>query len=280
MNKILSNISGKVDPEHVEAISEIKKITDLLEIEFFIIGATARDFLLEYLHDIKAPRKTMDIDFGVRIKNWKQFSAIETELLKNLKKTAQNHRFKYKNTIIDIVPFGDISNDSQEISWPPEYDIMLNVSGFEEVYKCSCLVKLDEKSALTIKVPTIPGLAILKLLSWKHSYPERQKDSEDLYFIMLNYEVVIFKKLYNKEYEELLESENFDNKMASIRILGQDMVKICNINILKEITNILEEETSETSNFNLVVDIMGNIHDFDKILELLCKLKQGVVEST
>lgn len=280
MTKISLDISGKVSPEHVKAISEIKKIAEFLGIKFFIVGATARDFVLDCLYGVKAPRMTMDIDFGVEIKDWESYVKIETELLKTgrFKRSKARQRFMFEDTIIDIIPFGDISDNKNQISWPPEYSMMMSVSGFEEAYQHATPIILSRDPFLETKVPTLPGLSVLKILSWKHSYPERQKDAEDLLFIMNNYEHAdIIDSLFDDKIE-LFESEAFDYKMASIRILGQDMSKICNHNTLAEIKAILNEETSETSNCNLVAHMMGTNHDFDDILDLLLKLKQGFGE--
>jgi len=40
-------------------------IADSLSIPFFIIGASARDFILEHYYNIKAPRITKDIDLNI-----------------------------------------------------------------------------------------------------------------------------------------------------------------------------------------------------------------------
>ncbi len=81
-----------------------------------------------------------------------------------------------------------------------------------------------------------------------------------------------------KDKIELFESEAFDNKMASVRILGQEMAEICLPDTFAEIKSILCKETSETSNYDLIVHIMGNTFNFDEILSLLLKLKQGFCE--
>ena len=65
MKDILIDISGKLDNSYIAAIKEIKKIADSLKIPFFIIGALARDIIMEYFYEIKAPRMTMDIDLGI-----------------------------------------------------------------------------------------------------------------------------------------------------------------------------------------------------------------------
>ncbi|MBU1696127.1 MAG: hypothetical protein KKD21_03665, partial [Proteobacteria bacterium] len=112
------DISHKVDPEHKSAILHIKKMLDELGVRFFIVGASARDFVLEYLHGIPAPRRTMDIDFAVRIESWELYEKIENVLsnAQGFKKSKQKQRFEYGETIIDIVPFGKISDDQNLIS--------------------------------------------------------------------------------------------------------------------------------------------------------------------
>jgi predicted nucleotidyltransferase len=75
-----------------------------------------------------------------------------------------------------------------------------------------------------------------------------------------------------------MEEENFDNRMAAIKLLGKDMKALCNKNTLEQIRGILDEETDEGSNFNLVLQMMhANMqYNFENILNLLKKLKEGI----
>ncbi len=82
MTNISLDISHKVDPEHKRAILQINQVLDELGIRFFIVGASARDFVLEYLYEIRAPRRTMDIDFAVRVQSWGVYEKIERALSK------------------------------------------------------------------------------------------------------------------------------------------------------------------------------------------------------
>lgn len=50
MKNIYLNISGKIELSYIKAISEIKIVTEALKIPFFIIGASARDFIFEYCY--------------------------------------------------------------------------------------------------------------------------------------------------------------------------------------------------------------------------------------
>jgi predicted nucleotidyltransferase len=281
MKNILLDISGKIDKTHIDAISEIKKIADSLEIPFFIIGAVARDFILEHLYNIQAIRRTTDIDLGMKVENWDKFKELEITLLNSGKfqRGLKKESFIYNKVFIDIVPFGEISDIDNKITWPPEYKIIMSVLGFNEVYKFSTTIKLSNNPILEVKIPTLPGLAVLKMLSWEEKYPERKKDAEDLLFIMNKYEFAgNYDRLYESEIK-LLESEEFDTRIAGIRLLGKDIANICDHHTLDYIKKIVTEETEDNSNFKLVLQMIEPNDDFDDILNLLKKLKEGIFEA-
>lgn len=278
MKNISIDISGKIENTYIAPIKEIKKVADALKISFFIVGAFARDIIMEYFYNIKAPRMTMDIDLGIRVSGWDQFDQLITnlELSGKFKKLKEKHRIIYEDILVDIIPFGSISNKNEKISWPSENEVVMSVMGFNEVYINSTLVRLQNNPSLEVKIPTLPGLAILKLLAWKDSFPNRSKDAEDLLFIMKNYEFTeIEDKLYESELQ-LLQSEDFDNQIAGIVLLGKEMRKICINKTIEYLRKILEDETFENSNYNLIKDmLLTSKVDFDRILFLLRKLKEG-----
>ena len=229
MKNILIDVSGKIDSLYVQAIRDIKEITDSQNISFFIIGALARDIIMEYFYEIKAPRITMDIDLGIKVSGWSRFDKLINALEKSgkFRRLKEKHKIVYKNIIIDIVPFGGISGKDEKIIWPPQKEVVISVTGFNEVYDYSTLAKLQSNPDLEIKIPTLPGLAILKLFAWKDSYPYRPRDAEDLLFIMEKYEIAVnLEELYESELS-ILESEDFDVQMSGIVLLGKEMGKIC-----------------------------------------------------
>jgi predicted nucleotidyltransferase len=258
----------------------IKEIADHLNIPFFIVGATARDFLMEYSHNIEAPRMTTDIDLGVKVPDWGKFKALTDSMLAGDKftKAKENQRYIYNNIPIDIIPFGDISDENKTVKLPPEHEIILSTLGFDEAYESSVLFKLNPDPLLEVRVPTIPGLAIMKLISWDEKYPDRTKDAEDLLFIMEKYvDVIDQNDLYDKE-ATLLKEEGFDNQIACIRLLGRNMAKISNADTLNKIKEILSSETDEQSQYRLIPNFVNVNNDFEKVLSLLNKLKQGILE--
>ncbi len=122
MINISFDISGKIDPSFIRALFEIKKVADALGIHFFIVGATARDFIFEHRYNIKAPRATKDIDLGVEVADWDKFNKLTEALLATGKFSddLEKQRFLFeKEVFIDIVPFGLILDKTKKISWPP-----------------------------------------------------------------------------------------------------------------------------------------------------------------
>jgi predicted nucleotidyltransferase len=286
MSNILFDLSGKIDQQTVAALSVVKKIADSLSIPFFVVGASARDIILKYCYGIETPRMTRDIDLGVEVADWEQFDQLRESLLSTSKfsSTQVRHRLRFDSVLIDIVPFGAITDEKRRISWPPEHEIFMNMAGLKEAYEYSVDVKLSSAPELDIKLPTLPGLALMKLISWKEGYPERQRDAEDLLLIMEKYEEAgNFDRLYEKE-QSLLEEEHFDTRHASIRLLGRDMAIMADPYTLDTVRAILSEETGQRSQYRLITDMIRGMLasdlKFDEILSQLEKLGQGLVEAS
>jgi predicted nucleotidyltransferase len=283
MSKQLINLSGKIDSFLLEIFTEIEKISKTLSIDFFVVGATARDIILEYGCGIPTIRATEDIDLGIQVSNWEEFSRFKEGLVKggNFTSTKNIQRLKHKNGIpVDIIPFGEVANQKELFTWPPEHEIEMNVLGFDEAYRHSLIVRLKTDPQLELRFVSLPGLAILKIIAWKDKYPLRKSDAKDLLLLIRNYLAAENEnRLYNEE-SDIME-DDFDYERTSARLLGRDMAGICNPNTLEAVLEILNQETSDQSHYRLIQDMRDNIYhqnDFDDILQLLERLKTGILE--
>ena len=285
MSNILFDLSGKIDQQTVDALSLVKSIADSLSIPFFVVGASARDFILKHCYGIEPPRMTTDIDLGVEVANWEKFGNL-TEALKArgrfIPDENQRQRYHLDSVLIDIVPFGPITDERRRIAWPPEHEIFMSMLGFKEAYEYSITVRLSTDPALDIKLPTLSGLALMKIISWEEKYPERTKDAEDILLIMHKYEEAgNFDRLYNSE-QDLLQEEKFDTRHASIRLLGRDMAKIADAETLIVVRSMLDSETGEQSQYRLVRDMIKGSLSYDERFEAILvqaeKLKKGLSE--
>ena len=71
LSKELSN------PELKDILQALSTFFQSKKIDFYIVGATARDILLTNLYGLIPERKTMDIDIAIAISNWEEFEIIE-----------------------------------------------------------------------------------------------------------------------------------------------------------------------------------------------------------
>jgi len=55
----------------------------------------------------------------------------------------------------------------------------MSVLGYEESFKDSLLVRINDAPKLDIKLSYIRGLVLLKLISWKDGFPSRDRDAVD-----------------------------------------------------------------------------------------------------
>jgi predicted nucleotidyltransferase len=281
----LFDLSGKIDKRTVDVLCEVKQTADALGIPFFVVGASARDIILKHCYGIDPARMTRDIDLGVKIDTWNQFSQLTNSLIATDKfsPTKEQHRLNFGTMPLDIVPFGAIADKKRKISWPPEHDVFMSLLGFQEAYEHAIEIRLSSDPIIDIKLPSLPGLSLMKLIAWKDKYPERKKDAQDLLFIMRNYENAgNFERLYTEE-QDLLQAEKFDAQLAAICLLGRDMAMIAEPDTKSEVALILEDETKPISQNRLIIDMMAGGASlfegrFEEIKLQLVKLKEGFAD--
>lgn len=275
MTNISYNLSGKIDPILVSILRIIQQETSARGMLFFVVGATARNILLNHCHAIWSHRATRDLDIGVEVAGWEEFQQLTEALVATgrFEATREPQRLSYDNFPVDIVPYGGISSDAQTISWPPDHQVMMNIMGFQEAYDYGMMIRLSDEPLLEVKVPTIAGMALMKLISWHGSYPQRPKDAEDLHFLMDHYaEAGNVDRLFDDE-PELLKQEGFDQTLAGIRLLGRDMASMSTVATATAVRAILMEETA-AERYRLVRDMAKPSRLTDKFDESLMKLKK------
>ena len=278
------DLSGKIDGFVLEILEAINEITHSLSMDFFVVGATARDIILEGAYGISTIRATNDIDFGVQLSNWKQFEELKESLIKtgNFNSTKEAQRLKYKDAFpVDIIPFGKIADPDESFTWPPEHEIEMNILGFDESFNHSLLVRVKEEPLLEVRFASLVGLAIMKIIAWHDKYPLRKSDAKDLLFLIRNYLAAGNESRVYVEESDLI-VEDFDYDRASARLLGRDIAAISHTKTLKVIIRILNRETGNQSRYRLVEDMVNSSaifnDDFEEILQLLENLKKGLLE--
>ncbi len=190
---------------------------------FFVIGATARDIILQQLADTSSRRKTRDLDVAIAISEWADFGRITGILIENgfKKDTHMHQRFYYGDYELDIVPYGIVAKDDDCIYWPPEEVIAMSVKGFDEILKDSITVSVDDE--FDIKIASLHGLFLLKFNAWQDRHFETSKDAEDMSFILSNYFIANVNRNFHPEVYDWI---RFDEYIIGGYWLAHDLLSL------------------------------------------------------
>ena len=270
-------MSGKIDSGNIELYRIINRVANELNISYMVVGATARDLVLHYGAGAPIKRATTDIDFGMQVESWEAFEKLKNALIDNdFETTELAHRLiGPKNTKIDIVPFGPLVDNASNINWPPKGDFVMSVLGFQEAHDHAIDVIIQQDPLIEIPVSTSQGLALLKIISWSEREIElKQKDAEDLVYLLETYEKVgdVVDRIY--EEEGLMEQYDWDITLASAHILGNDSASIAENTTKKQIIEILENNLIPDGRNKLIRDMCGR-GDYDEALSQLQALANG-----
>lgn len=240
----MQDISKKIDRLNLEILKTVKQIADKQNIKFFLVGATVRDMILNYVYDITIYRKTNDIDFAVRLKNWNQYKQFIDEIVTQGFKKDQKilHRYRYNGMIIDFIPFGDISSDDETITWPDNDKKEMSILGFEDVYQNTEELLINTEPEIIIRTASVEGLLLLKIFAWNARTADlRIKDAKDIYIILSTYLDAGNRDRLFDGHTDIVDKD-FDYQIGGARLLGRDITKMVSPHILKELLIILKSE--------------------------------------
>lgn len=165
-------------------------------IDFFIVGALARDLIFEHQHDIAPVRSTRDVDVAVIVADWDEYRDPSARLIREhgFREMDRSHRLEAPSgTLLDLIPFGAIETSDRAIGWPPDEAFVMSTLGFREVYEFSLTGIID--SEYGVQIASLPGISILKLLAWRDRRYETEKDAQDFCAVVVNYAEVICEAL-------------------------------------------------------------------------------------
>jgi predicted nucleotidyltransferase len=248
----------------VAAIGGIKKIADARGIQFFLVGASARDLFFSLLFNIRSSRATMDVDLGIQVGSWEEVLSIigDMEAAGLFTKVPEKmSRYRHMNgTLIDIVPFGSLERPAGKVRWPAD-DAVMTTTGFDEAFDYAVVLRINNSPIMDVKICTPPAMVILKLIAWDEKYPERTRDAQDIYFITQKYidagnEV----RLYNED-KDLIEEDGYDYELSSPRLLGRDIGALAHAETYALVMAILDREIMAEADSRLIADmIQGESH--------------------
>lgn len=284
MRKKLYDISNKIDPLTLDILTRVSDTASSLQIDYFIVGALARNIFLNMLYNVKIYRATNDIDFSVKVRNWEDYSVLIEKLIGNdFAKTEIFHRFTYKSIPgIDIIPFGKIALNSKYVKWPDKNTKEMTVIGFEECFNDSVLAKAGDNPEFFVRVASLRGFIIMKLISWKDGFPARSRYAQDIFYILMNYIYLgNSERLFNMHGD--LVNDNFDYELTGAILAGRVIKAIVKLNTLTHLKNLIDEELNKRSDSQLIKHMCSASYaanNYDKkskqCLKLLYNLRSGL----
>lgn len=229
----------------MEILGLIAVEAEKLHIPVFVVGATARDLILEHQYGIKPKRATTDVDFAVAVDTWEQYELLKRALLATKElvfiKDTLNFRKVSNGILIDVVPFGGLESPPGQIAFEPHKDPRMTTAGFTEAYDASISVRLSDN--LNIKVVSLAGLALLKIIAWYDRPNDRERDIQDLWILLRQYLNAGNRDRLFEDHLDLVD-KNFDDELAGARVLGRDVAKLLTAQTREIVMTTLTGEVS------------------------------------
>jgi len=268
-------------PEHVrEIVLTMQEVLAAKAYDFLLIGATARNLIMDSWYDLGPGQITMDVDFAIYVPEWESYHLTLSKLVKSGKfsTTPIQHRLCYlPNIEVDIVPFGAIQDETGNYHWPPDFISGMNVAGFMEINEQGIMVESPNKN-LRFRVAPIHGICIMKFFAWKDRKYKTDKDAKDLAFILANYLDLKKDLLYDK-YMDIATDENYDAISSAGRVLGRDITEILFTNpvVLNQVRAIIQDELSDEDECLLARTMASSSHyNYEKAYATLKNILVGI----
>ncbi len=253
-------------------------------IDFYLIGAVARNVWMSGINRIAPRRTTADIDFAVLINDKGIYEQLKEYLIsqEDFVPSKDNAFVLIKDGLeVDLLPFGAIEDENARVTIKGTGYTSVDVPGFKEVYN-SGLPQLELEDGHTFKFSTLPGIVLLKLLAWDDRPEVRRDDIKDISDILNHFFDMHDEEIWSNHHD-LFSDENVDLKHIAARVMGREMKKIAieNEKLFSRIAGILETNTEDSAKSNMAVIMREYFENTieDNVL-MLRQLKQGFTEST
>ena len=148
----------------------------------------------------------------------------------------------------------------------------MGVLGFREALATSIELLLPDLQ--TIPAPSLPMLAVLKLLAWSERHlAQPRKDASDLFLVLKNYLCPENASRLYSEAANLLEADDFDYEKAGGWLAGHDaadQISDCSADpsrLLDACEAVLSAQASPTGRLELVSETGTNVTEGLRLLQ-------------
>ena len=270
-------------PEITEMLYALERGLDKFGIDFYLVGAVARNVWMTGINNIAPRRTTGDIDFAVLINDKGVYEALKTYLI--ITEGFQPYKGNEyvliwkENLEVDLLPFCAIDDEDAKFNSNGLGLTSISLQGFSEIYNDG-LPTLDLEGKHQFKFCTLPGIVLLKLIAWDDRPESRRDDIKDISDILNHFFDMNDNEIF-ENHHDLFEKEEASLKHIAARVMGREMSKIAKKNelLFSRIVGILDSNTLVSQNSDMA-KIMVEYYDntIDDNVQLLKHLRQGFTE--
>jgi len=229
-----------INASETQALRDLQRIANDLEIPIMLIGAGARLLMLDWKYNLASSRTTKDWDLAVKVNSWDEFDRLRQALLQESAQLFQPTKLAQRlihisGVPIDLVPFGGLARADGTIVWPDD-NTEMTILGFDEALLHANLIELDVEGNLL--VASIPALVVMKLFAFADR--KHVDDLKDAEFILKHY---LQYHNENRVFDELatqLASGEIEYQEAGPFLLGKDAGQLCNRQTIERLLPILD----------------------------------------
>lgn len=195
-------------------------------IDFYLIGAIARDIWLTALHDIEPGRITRDLDLAVLLADEAQYHHLRDRLIgtgRFIATRGNAYTLIFEDgRPVDLLPFGALSME-QSVSIAGQGLTTIRVDGFQEVYEAGTeAVEIDNQP---FRVCTLAGIVLLKFIAYDDRPEHRSKDILDIGAILRHYFDIAEDDIY-ENHVDVFGEDDYDITLTAARVMGRQMSPI------------------------------------------------------
>lgn len=265
-----------------DAVREFKRVAAENGVPELLVGAYAREFLLQGLRNRTDMRQTRDVDFGVRVDSWDSFDQFKRALMDSgsFQRFGENghpHKLLFDGRMeVDFIPFGKLAADDGKLAcWPDEFGQEMNVTGYDEALERSDVVRIGDSE---IRVVSLEAFVVLKILAWNDRPMQRQKDAIDVAHLLRNFGDLpgVADELFAPANRDLVEMlDDFERQCH--RWLGRRIASVFGARSREMLFGVLERETSG-SEFLLSSQMHPHYRNIEDAVQVLSDLKDGLMD--
>lgn len=203
-------------------------------IDFYVVGAVARDIWMSQVYHGPERRMTKDLDLAVFINSTAEYETLLALLIAHENFTQTRHSAfclhyyapgSSSSVPVYLMPFGAIADEAGDVYLTGRGMERISTVGFSEVLAEAATLTTEAGEAW--RVVTLPGIAVLKLIAWQDRPEKRGKDATDVWNLVEGYFDLIANDIYIEHLDLFDENETATASnfmlLVGARVLGRQM---------------------------------------------------------